>query len=73
MTQLFSIVGSSGPFVTITVTDGYEAVVELYLVGEIRSRKSDNLIPGMAAACRWDVESGKLKCPSTCGHVPICV
>jgi hypothetical protein len=35
--------------------------------------RSDNLIPGMAAACRWGVESGKLMYPSTFGHVPACV
>jgi hypothetical protein len=33
----------------------------------------DNLIPGMAAACRWGVESGKLTYPSTFGHVATCV
>jgi hypothetical protein len=35
--------------------------------------RCDNLIPGIAAACRWGVESGKLMYPSTFGHVPICV
>jgi hypothetical protein len=30
----------------------------------------DNLIPGMAAASHWGVESGKLMYPSTFGHVP---
>jgi hypothetical protein len=35
--------------------------------------RCDNLIVGMATACRWGVESGKLMYPSTCGHVPICV
>jgi hypothetical protein len=33
---------------------------------------SDNLIPGMAAACHWG-ESGKLMHPSMSGHVPTCV
>jgi hypothetical protein len=35
--------------------------------------RSDNLILGMAASCRWGVESGKLMYPSTFGHVPTCV
>jgi hypothetical protein len=35
--------------------------------------RCDNLLPGMAAACRWGVESGKLMYPSTFGHVPTCV
>jgi hypothetical protein len=25
-----------------------------------RTMRTDNVIPGMTAACRWDVESGKL-------------
>jgi hypothetical protein len=29
---------------------------------------SDNLISGMATACRWGVELGKLMYPSTFGH-----
>jgi hypothetical protein len=33
----------------------------------------NNLILGMAAACRWSVEWGKLRYPSTFGHVPNCV
>jgi len=32
-----------------------------------------NLIPGIVAACRWGVESGKLVYSSTFGHVPTCV
>jgi hypothetical protein len=35
--------------------------------------RCDNVIPGMAAACRWGVESGKLMYPRTSGHVPTCV
>jgi hypothetical protein len=35
--------------------------------------RCDNLIPGMAAACRWGVESGKLMYPGTFGHVSTCV
>jgi hypothetical protein len=30
----------------------------------------DNLIPGIVAACRWDVESGKLVYSGTFRHVP---
>jgi hypothetical protein len=33
----------------------------------------DNLIPGIVAACRWGVESGKLVYSSTFGRVPTCV
>jgi len=33
----------------------------------------DNLIPGIVAAFRWGVESGKLVYSSTFGHDPICV
>jgi hypothetical protein len=33
----------------------------------------NKLIAGMAAACRWAVESGKLMYPSTFGHVPTSV
>ena len=33
----------------------------------------DNLIPGIVAACRCGVESGKLVYSSTFGHVPTCV
>jgi hypothetical protein len=35
--------------------------------------RCDNLIPGMAATCLRDVESGKLMYPSTFVHVPTCV
>jgi hypothetical protein len=35
--------------------------------------RCDNLILGMAVACRWGVESGKLMYPITFGHVPTCV
>jgi hypothetical protein len=40
---------------------------------EIRRTRSDNLISGMAAACRWGVESDKLMYSSTFGHVSTCV
>jgi len=33
----------------------------------------DNLIPGIVAAYRWGVESGKLVYSSMFGHVPTCV
>ena len=32
----------------------------------------DNLFPGIVAACRWSVESGKLVYSGTFGHVPTC-
>ena len=35
--------------------------------------RRDNLIPGIVAACRWDVESGKLVYSTKFGHVPTCV
>jgi ribosomal protein L40E len=35
--------------------------------------RCDNLIPGMATACRWGVESGKLMYPSMFRHVPTCI
>jgi hypothetical protein len=35
--------------------------------------RSNNLIPGMATACRSGVESSKLMYPSTFGHVPTCI
>ena len=38
-----------------------------------RRTRRDNLIPGIVAACRWVVESGKLVYSSTFGHVPTCV
>jgi len=31
--------------------------------------RCDNLIPGIVAACRWGVESGKLVYSGTFGHV----
>jgi len=31
------------------------------------------VIPGIVAACRWGVESGKLVYSSKSGHVPTCV
>jgi len=36
-------------------------------------KRCDNLIPGIVAACRWDVESGKLVYSSTFGYVQTCV
>jgi len=33
----------------------------------------DNLIPGIVAACRWGIETGKLVYSNTYGHVPTCV
>jgi len=35
--------------------------------------RCENLIPGIVAACRWGVESGRLVYPSTFGHIPTCV
>jgi hypothetical protein len=32
--------------------------------------KCDNLIPGMVAACRWGVDSGKFLYSGTFVHVP---
>jgi len=32
-----------------------------------------NLIPGIVAACRWGVKSGKLVYSGTFRHVPTCV
>jgi hypothetical protein len=43
--------------------------MELFMARK-KSTRSDNLIPGMAAACRWGVESGKLVYPNMVGHVP---
>jgi hypothetical protein len=33
----------------------------------------NNLVPGMAAACYWGIESGKLVYLSIFGHVPACI
>jgi len=35
--------------------------------------RCDNLIPGIVAACRWGVESGKLVYSGTFGHDSTCV
>jgi hypothetical protein len=40
---------------------------------DFRNMRCDNLIPGIVAACRWGVESGKLVYSCTFGHVPSCV
>jgi hypothetical protein len=38
-----------------------------------QNTRYDNGIPGMAAACHWGAESGKLMYSSTSGYVPTCV
>jgi hypothetical protein len=45
----------------------------IYSLNNASYTRRENLIPGMAAACRWGVESGKLMYPSTSGYVPTCV
>jgi len=39
----------------------------------IQYTRCDNLIPGIVAAYRWGVGSGKLVYSSTFGHVPTCI
>jgi hypothetical protein len=41
-----------------------------YNNGSAVCTRYDNLIPGIIAACRWGIESGKLMYPSTFGYVP---
>jgi hypothetical protein len=51
----------------------WELRVSAVILRKKMCTRCDNLIPGMTAACRWSVESGKLMHPSTFGHVPTCV
>jgi hypothetical protein len=56
-----------------TVLSARETGLLIWWGHKWRYTKCDNLIPGMAAACCWGVESGKLMYHSTFGDVPTCV
>jgi hypothetical protein len=58
-----------GLFGAFAVTKKYD---KLILVNH-QGLSEYNLIPGIATACLWAVESGKLMYPSTSGHVLTCV
>jgi hypothetical protein len=43
------------------------------VIGSCEHTRCNNLIPGIVAAFRWGVESGKLVYSSMFGHIQICV
>jgi hypothetical protein len=56
--------------IIIETNEGNKLCISLVILTHTRC---DNLIPGIVAACRWSVESGKIVYSRTFGHVPTSV